>query len=345
MFRKPTNKSRKPHGFATVRKSFKERQNLLGSDTLAITIPREAVHHHNIQNAPFKISVDIDKNFNPVFSADCLGILRRIKHDEKIQKKLNFIRRTKWRASIEKESTEQEIEKLKQKFRAASYAGKCYDFRALFRKLDKDGGGTLDMTEFEDAVKKFLPTIARKQMKALIKAVDEDGNGEIDENEFVEFIGNDDHKKHRLSKDEALSLYNYKKNKNLEHVSDTDRDNYDQQKGKKYVWDMSINPNEPPKGPPRVLPDPNLDFAHEIKSNKAIFQIPVTIVESIDLKEGKGYNTNGSTNIDTETKSSIDGLGINMDNWWKGIMDRKSTIENEAYENTKMNENEVLATV
>ena len=141
MFRKPSSRSRKPHGFTTVRRSFKERQSMLGTDSLAITVPREVVHYHNAQNISFEVSVDYDKDFYPVFSADILGILRRIKYDEKIRKNSNFLRRTKWRVSMEKENIDEEIEWLKRMFRGASYKGKCYDFGELFKRIDKDDNG------------------------------------------------------------------------------------------------------------------------------------------------------------------------------------------------------------
>ena len=321
MFRKPTSKSRKPHGFTTVRKSFKERQNMLGVDSLAITIPREAVHPHNAQNVPFEVSMNIDKHFNPVFSADILGILRRIKYDEKVQKKSNFLRRTKWRASLEKEDIDEEIERLKRKFRAASYAGKCYDFGELFRKLDKDKNGTLDMEEFEKAVRKFIPTITCRQMRALLKAVDTDGNGEIDEKEFVDFIGFEERKDYRLSKRQALLLHECILRKLQGKVDDSSLGHDDHQPGlKQYVWDMSANPNQPPKGPPRIMPDANSDFAHEIRNDKAVFQIPVKVIHPVDL--------DGSTSAEGRSRKVP---GFKMDEWWQEIMARRNKIENEAY--------------
>ena len=58
------------------------------------------------------------------------------------------------------------IEKLKQKFRAASYTTtKGYDYGALFDKIDLDGGGSLDIDEFSAIVKKFCPDITDRQLR------------------------------------------------------------------------------------------------------------------------------------------------------------------------------------
>ena len=300
---------------------------MLGVDSLAITIPREAVHPHNAQNVPFEVSMNIDKHFNPVFSADILGILRRIKYDEKVQKKSNFLRRTKWRASLEKEDIDEEIERLKRKFRAASYAGKCYDFGELFRKLDKDNNGTLDMEEFEKAVRKFIPTITCRQMRALLKAVDTDGNGEIDEKEFVT-IGFDERKDYRLSKMQALLLHGHILRKSQGKVDDSFLGHEDHQPDLElYVWDMSVNPDQPSKGPPRILPDANSDFAHEIRNDRAVFQIPVKVIQPVDL--------DGSTSAEGRNRNVP---GFKMDEWWQEIIERRNKIENEAYksQNTLM---------
>ena len=87
------------------------------------------------------------------------------------------------------DATPEEIEKIKNKFRAASYTTThgC-DYGALFDKIDTDKSGSLDVAEFGAVIKKFCPDIHDVQIKQLLKDADKDGNGTLDRQEFIEFL-------------------------------------------------------------------------------------------------------------------------------------------------------------
>jgi len=58
--------------------------------------------------------------------------------------------------------------------------------------VDRDKGGSLDFTEFARAIRrgKITPSlIGDKDLRALFKAIDTDGGGSIDVEEFVDFVG------------------------------------------------------------------------------------------------------------------------------------------------------------
>ena len=94
-----------------------------------------------------------------------------------------------WFSFCSTDASPEEIEKLKNKFRAASYTTTHgYDYGALFDKIDADGGGSLDVEEFGSIVKKFCPDINDRQIKHLLRDADKDGNGSLDREEFVEFL-------------------------------------------------------------------------------------------------------------------------------------------------------------
>ena len=87
------------------------------------------------------------------------------------------------------EATPEEIEKIKNKFRAASYTTtRGCDYGALFDKIDTDKSGSLDVAEFGAVIKKFCPDIHDVQIKQLLKDADKDGNGTLDRQEFIEFL-------------------------------------------------------------------------------------------------------------------------------------------------------------
>jgi len=84
---------------------------------------------------------------------------------------------------------EKELFKLKKRLLAASYVGpKGSDIRTLFRRLDTDHSGQLDVFEISRMVKRLLPDITQRQLRFLMKAIDCDGNGTVDEDELVAFI-------------------------------------------------------------------------------------------------------------------------------------------------------------
>ena len=71
---------------------------------------------------------------------------------------------------------------------AASYTKKGADIRTLFRNIDTDHSGTLDLFEISHMVKRLIPDVTDRQMRYLLKAIDADGNGTVDEEELVAFI-------------------------------------------------------------------------------------------------------------------------------------------------------------
>ncbi|XP_045187014.1 neo-calmodulin-like isoform X2 [Mercenaria mercenaria] len=58
--------------------------------------------------------------------------------------------------------------------------------RDVFRTLDEDGSGSLEVTELETAMKSMGVDCSQKDMDNLIKQMDADGNGSVD---FFEFCG------------------------------------------------------------------------------------------------------------------------------------------------------------
>lgn len=78
--------------------------------------------------------------------------------------------------------------KLKKRMLAASYTKKGSDIRTLFRHMDTDHSGTLDLLEVGHMVKRLIPDVTDRQLKYLLKEIDADGNGTIDEDELIAFI-------------------------------------------------------------------------------------------------------------------------------------------------------------
>ena len=60
-------------------------------------------------------------------------------------------------------------------------------FRFIFQEMDKDGGGTVDKTEFVNALTSFGFKLTIPQVKRLCGRLDQDNNGTIDFQEFVDF--------------------------------------------------------------------------------------------------------------------------------------------------------------
>jgi len=56
--------------------------------------------------------------------------------------------------------------------------------RQLFRAIDEDSSGGIDLDEF----KTFVPREYRKSMSSMFKAMDDDGDGSVDEQEFIKFF-------------------------------------------------------------------------------------------------------------------------------------------------------------
>ena len=65
------------------------------------------------------------------------------------------------------------------------YGTMLRDAESAFKAIDQDGSGTVDYSEFSQAMKRLGLGLNDEQMKDLAKAIDTDGNGEIDCSEFI----------------------------------------------------------------------------------------------------------------------------------------------------------------
>ena len=72
------------------------------------------------------------------------------------------------------------------KLRASTFA----DLRALFRELDTDGSGFLDMHEIEHAAQRLgFPFESKAELHATFERLDKDGNGRVEEEELSRWNG------------------------------------------------------------------------------------------------------------------------------------------------------------
>ena len=65
--------------------------------------------------------------------------------------------------------------------------------RFIFQEIDKDGGGTVERSEFMKSLKNFGFKLTPPQVNRLCDLLDEDGDGEINFKEFVDFCENSAH--------------------------------------------------------------------------------------------------------------------------------------------------------
>ena len=78
--------------------------------------------------------------------------------------------------------------KIRHKLLAASYTQYGSDIEKLFREIDVDHNGTIDMAELEHEVRRLLPHITDRKIEKLMKIADVDGSGMLDLDEFKDFI-------------------------------------------------------------------------------------------------------------------------------------------------------------
>lgn len=57
--------------------------------------------------------------------------------------------------------------------------------KGVFSAIDKDGSGSISVTEFESALKDSGLDISREEVIAKVKEADKDGSGTIDFKEFL----------------------------------------------------------------------------------------------------------------------------------------------------------------
>jgi len=81
-------------------------------------------------------------------------------------------------------NVEAAIEKLRQKLAQRGARG-FIGIQRLFKIIDDDNSGTLDMNEFKKAVRDFKIDLSQGEVQLVFGAFDRDGNGTIDYDEFV----------------------------------------------------------------------------------------------------------------------------------------------------------------
>merc|ERR1711959_272341 len=81
------------------------------------------------------------------------------------------------------------VEKLKEKFREQSVL-----IRDTFRRVDEDHSGTLSMSEFKQALKKFNFDLTDQEVISVMRKFDPDGDGSIRYDEFCASVLEDDYK-------------------------------------------------------------------------------------------------------------------------------------------------------
>ena len=85
------------------------------------------------------------------------------------------------------------LDEIRTKFRfSAEKQVASAGFASLFARVDQDGSGEIDETEFAEAVRLILAiteaTMSNTELQAVFQAVDADGSGEIDADEFTAWL-------------------------------------------------------------------------------------------------------------------------------------------------------------
>lgn len=60
--------------------------------------------------------------------------------------------------------------------------------REVFEMMDKDKSGSIDISEFEAAIKEANLDIPKDEIVAKVKLADKDGNGTVDFKEFLDHL-------------------------------------------------------------------------------------------------------------------------------------------------------------
>lgn len=107
------------------------------------------------------------------------------------------------------------IEILRSKIRSASYSafGEGMDTERLFRRLDKDNSGYLELKEFIYSLRHVFrvteSAISNAQMKAIFSILDDDGDGVVSASELANIIehGGRGQKLHSVEKNDAEGVH------------------------------------------------------------------------------------------------------------------------------------------
>merc|ERR1712230_321303 len=81
------------------------------------------------------------------------------------------------------------VEKLKEKFREQAVL-----IRDVFRRVDEDHSGSLNMSEFRRALKKFNFDVTDQELISIMRKFDPDGDGSIRYDEFCSSVLDSDYK-------------------------------------------------------------------------------------------------------------------------------------------------------
>ena len=84
--------------------------------------------------------------------------------------------------------SEDELERVRHKLLAASYTEHGANIERLFKQIDHDHNGHIDMQELSGEIRRLVPSITKAKLDALMAIADEDGNGQMELNEFMSFI-------------------------------------------------------------------------------------------------------------------------------------------------------------
>jgi len=98
---------------------------------------------------------------------------------------LNFMENKKFPAS----DVTAIVDKLKEKFREQAVL-----IRDTFRRVDEDHSGSLNMSEFKQALKKFNFDVSDQELISIMRKFDPDGDGSIRYDEFCKSVLEDDYK-------------------------------------------------------------------------------------------------------------------------------------------------------
>lgn len=68
------------------------------------------------------------------------------------------------------------------------YGESLTEMADIFRAVDADGSGSIDVREFRDGIKRLGLGLTEPQIQEMVAVFDEDGNGEIEHNEFMALV-------------------------------------------------------------------------------------------------------------------------------------------------------------
>jgi hypothetical protein len=100
---------------------------------------------------------------------------------------------TQFRMNYNQKQAQQKINVIKMlkgavRSKRQMYGQSLSEMGDIFKAVDKDGGGTIDITEFRDGINRLGFGLSEPQIQEMIAVFDEDGNGEIEYKEFMDLV-------------------------------------------------------------------------------------------------------------------------------------------------------------